>query len=887
MHFRKKYLSALLFGALLFASAGTFTSCKDYDDDINNLQEQINTIASSLNDLKTKVESMGGVKDVTFADGVLTVTTDAGSATYTIPDKVGITKVELKDGVLYVDDVEAGKAQTVEVKDGILYIDGEAQELNVNFDSNVVAVIDKAAGIYTLTVNNETIELPIAYATVSVKPVGNTYFTENTIKTYTGVDNQDHSYEYTNYVYNQEPGGAGIGIHWARAAKDVTWDGPKGNITKDMLLVGQIAGSQVSVRPVTFDLTTAELGLISSTGVVAPVTVKAWAGQDNGPINSGSRASVNSLQHGDYALTVELDKDLTDRQVVESFATADGNANVKYALTVDGVKVTDYVYVIDTQLKADAQLAAPEVDGDKLCFGGESWFRRTWDNNNTYDVPAGTHKISYADGRVYDVKVEIDPSSESDAKVYGLSIDTQAGTITIGEKAQERNFKLKVTLIDVNGNISKTEVVGVRFAERTSQTVELEASQYTVTPAQVKDIVIDLGETFTSLTDEEAITIQSVGNIDWTTEDDKFLIDKDLLKKLGHADPVLDLTGGIVYYEDEACTKPISEDDFKKGEAVKKIRYAKIPVNPANMYSTAYNPAATTGEHLLKLTLKRNTGVGAGDTNVTIKTVNVPVHVTMPTWDEVFKTTTQWNSNTYITRIANENLNDVKISMDAFGDVNNEWLGEHNNIKITKLVYTDKEGREQQAGALNYPYVVSTPVQLKYTALTNGTVESGKLAFTTMNAVAEYVVGGVSDFTIQKEFTVQLKSIFEDAAFTATSAKIGNDNIIKDLKIGLNGYDVKVNANDFTNLGFTNPDGTVGQFVLEPSPIATGRTNEISYQLVAECSSLTNPKATLTTDGVLISGDAGTIETGKGGTFTIVFTDAMGVQTTAKINFTK
>ena len=35
---KKKYLSALLFGALLFASAGTFTSCKDYDDDINNFQ---------------------------------------------------------------------------------------------------------------------------------------------------------------------------------------------------------------------------------------------------------------------------------------------------------------------------------------------------------------------------------------------------------------------------------------------------------------------------------------------------------------------------------------------------------------------------------------------------------------------------------------------------------------------------------------------------------------------------------------------------------------------------------------------------------------------------------------------------------------------------------
>ena len=35
---RKKYLSALLFGALLFASTGTFTSCKDYDDDIGTCE---------------------------------------------------------------------------------------------------------------------------------------------------------------------------------------------------------------------------------------------------------------------------------------------------------------------------------------------------------------------------------------------------------------------------------------------------------------------------------------------------------------------------------------------------------------------------------------------------------------------------------------------------------------------------------------------------------------------------------------------------------------------------------------------------------------------------------------------------------------------------------
>ena len=37
----KKFLNAVLFGALIASSAGTFTSCKDYDDDIKSLQEQI------------------------------------------------------------------------------------------------------------------------------------------------------------------------------------------------------------------------------------------------------------------------------------------------------------------------------------------------------------------------------------------------------------------------------------------------------------------------------------------------------------------------------------------------------------------------------------------------------------------------------------------------------------------------------------------------------------------------------------------------------------------------------------------------------------------------------------------------------------------------------
>ena len=53
----KKYLSVVLFGALLAASAGTFTSCKDYDDDIKDLQGQLDKKAS-LDDLNAKVATL-------------------------------------------------------------------------------------------------------------------------------------------------------------------------------------------------------------------------------------------------------------------------------------------------------------------------------------------------------------------------------------------------------------------------------------------------------------------------------------------------------------------------------------------------------------------------------------------------------------------------------------------------------------------------------------------------------------------------------------------------------------------------------------------------------------------------------------------------------------
>ena len=56
----KKFLSTLLMGALFIASVSVFTSCKDYDEDIQNLQTQVDGLKSDLNkridDLTAKQE---------------------------------------------------------------------------------------------------------------------------------------------------------------------------------------------------------------------------------------------------------------------------------------------------------------------------------------------------------------------------------------------------------------------------------------------------------------------------------------------------------------------------------------------------------------------------------------------------------------------------------------------------------------------------------------------------------------------------------------------------------------------------------------------------------------------------------------------------------------
>ena len=115
----KKFLSAILFGALMVTSTGTFVSCKDYDDDLENLQTQIDKNSSAIAELQKLVGSGNWVTSISPVAGGFTVTMSNGqSQTIT-----GINGADGKDG----QDGKNGTEWTIG-EDGYWYMDGEKTE---------------------------------------------------------------------------------------------------------------------------------------------------------------------------------------------------------------------------------------------------------------------------------------------------------------------------------------------------------------------------------------------------------------------------------------------------------------------------------------------------------------------------------------------------------------------------------------------------------------------------------------------------------------------------------------------------------------------------------------------------------------------------------------
>ena len=829
----KKFLSAILFGALMVTSTGTFVSCKDYDDDIDEINGKIDKIETTLSELESKIGDKG-VSSVTFDEktGVLTVVDGTGSHTYTIKTtapSVEKTVVTVDGKNLKVDGKVIGQlGDTVEVKDNELYVNGKATGIKVG---KYAILENDADGMYTITLpdaNGEmkTIKLPKATSGMMSVTANEATFTAKSIAS-----------------------SAPDGIAWGKAPGAITWKGAKGNIAKGQLLLGRYTEGEVTVVPSSYNLGAQTLKLVASDGSVAPVTVTATANND---LIYGERAAS---ANGNWTVAITMDETVTADNIATAFATeVESQAkNVKYALSVNGDLVTGYEFVIDT----DEDPEATALEATKIKVGGVEGTDDAKTASGTplaiSDFKLGTNEIIIEDKaadnadahKVYDAYLEIGDIDK--AGRYGVTVNGMK--ITAADKAAKQEIPFIVHILDVTGAETK-QYIKVTFVAATVEDEPIADQTYKLMPE--KNFVIDLGNTFTGLTDEQADKVQ--GNITWVTDGNFFKAS----------------ISSVTYYTDAACKKQVT--DLSSAATIKTIKYAKIA-------DSEIADAPKAGATKLTITLS-----DAADAGNEIKKVSANYTITLPSFDElaVVNTNALWNEA---------------------GTTLTARMGYSSNATLSLAkAYTVKDGVKGLAiDDIEYVATYTTDAG-KVTELTvnkgeienaDGLIVEKKVKYNTLAATASIeLVADIEDLTVSKDFTVTVKSIFEDAkivyykAGAAQSiATVGADNYIApltgaaDKRTGLalvfNGKEIAVAGTDMA----------IDDITLTTNDPSSATEVKVEYSNTdASKGTVVAPKGTAAgkdAKGVSITD----MKSGEKGTLVVTFTDKNNVVTTSTIDY--
>ena len=105
---KKNFVRVMLFGALTLATV-TYVGCKDYDDDIDNLQTQIDANAAGLAELQAKVNAGNWVTDVKTITGGFEITFNNGNKYSIVNGKDGSVVEIGENGNWFIDGVDTGK----------------------------------------------------------------------------------------------------------------------------------------------------------------------------------------------------------------------------------------------------------------------------------------------------------------------------------------------------------------------------------------------------------------------------------------------------------------------------------------------------------------------------------------------------------------------------------------------------------------------------------------------------------------------------------------------------------------------------------------------------------------------------------------------------------
>ena len=457
---RKKYLSALLFGALLFASAGTFTSCKDYDDDINNLQSQITANADAIKALQDLVNNGDYVTNIEkSAEGLVVTFKNAGPQTITLEDKVGSVVTVNEEGVLCIDgeptdikaatadpDGEATKSQIIIGEDNcwqVLQEDGTYKTTNIPVSG--VNVSGSEAEGYTLTIFDETgtpttVKLPSAASALTEILIADGKGTNSAVKA-----------EFGYAIFD--------GIAATNANFRANWKGAKTLPANGSYIVrlteGATAADKIKIRvnPIDVDASLVTFKLSNSLNEDLPaVTFAADPENDQALSTPDGRAAAKG---GLYTLSLNdailgsSNEWSTFTQKARVALAVNPNATIRSEYKIQGsTNPTEIGALTNVQLVGEDGTAltgsSATTNGTAVTTG-----RITVDKNGTYTIVNAT---SYEGNRIYDVMFSADQEAINN---YGLTFDPATKSFTVGrdiDTSTSGEFSLDVTVVDIQGN---------------------------------------------------------------------------------------------------------------------------------------------------------------------------------------------------------------------------------------------------------------------------------------------------------------------------------------------------------------------------------------------------------------------------------------------------
>ena len=574
----------------MVTSTGTFVSCKDYDDDIDNLQGQIDANKAGIEELKKLIGEGDYVTNVTKdGDNIVVSFKNAGDKTIELKDEVGsICKVE--NGELYIDGKATGIKisadapvtefkPAVKVEDGkwaVLQADGTYKTTGIPA-TGVTVSGSQTEGFILTFVNAEgeetVIELPTAASRITSLSVANGAETTVKLNKYT------------------------FGI---TAENKKAWEKATGKtVTSAKFIVADNAENKVSVRvnPVDVDATAIEFVAINGKNEVLP-NVTFVANEDKNYATEVRAAYGNGLYH----MTVKQFT-LADDKASDALDKAMANDKGYYALTANKVYRAEY------NMKFQIEAATAAI-GDILVDDKEV-------ENEAVTVDAGkAHSVTVENEEdLYDLYLS---ASQEDIKLFGLEFDNEKGTFTITKTPDvvtAANFDLTVHTLDNSGEVAE-ETITVTL----SDVIVTDADYATRTLAIVANNTEDVSKDKNFFTADMATMTKALGN-----ELDAWK------RKVANA--------SVAFYSDAKCEKAVEGDkgvvltfvDAEGKELTKNAIKSAVDMKFAVTNATASKAFKVNTVYYAKVTF---TTTGDSELN----SVVVPFKFTVPTLASMFAT---------------------------------------------------------------------------------------------------------------------------------------------------------------------------------------------------------------------------------------------------------